>query len=114
MKLVGVNLDELTKAHEDLSFGGYPVDVDHDLDTDVTIVTCKGVTGTVGQLENWLYNHYKDTLTTYYFGIGDKLSEIVRDGNEVKIACLKENYVEFKLKLNRLIHGINKCKKQLS
>lgn len=107
MKLVSVDLDALNDL--DLSFGEHPVDIDHDLDSGITVLTCKGVTGTLDQLENWLYNHYRDNLTKYYFGVGSKLSEIVRDGDKVKIACLQEDYVEFKLKLNRLIHGVNKA-----
>jgi hypothetical protein len=95
-------------TNEDIGFGGYPVKMMHDSISGTTIITCKEVTGTLGQLEDWLFNHYKDPYTKYYFGYGDKRSEIVRDGEDVKIACLKENYLEFKLKLNKFIHGVGR------
>ena len=106
MRVVEVNLNEWSL--DDFTFGGYPIDVDHDLESGVTIVTCKEVSGTLDQLEDWLRNHHKDNYSKYYFGVGEKRSEIVRDGEMVKIACLKEEYVEFKIKLNKFIHVVDK------
>jgi hypothetical protein len=110
MILKTINLDNLPGdlEDEDLTFGGYPAEINHVSDIDMTTITCKEVTGTLAQLEDWLFNHYKDPYTKYYFGAGVKRSEIVRDGNKVKIACLQEDYVEFKLKINRLIHDVGK------
>jgi hypothetical protein len=91
----------------DVTFGGYPVELSFIGNN--TLVTCKGVTGTIDQLDYWLHNHNKNNFEKFYFGIGDKLSEIVRNkDNDVEIACLKEDYFGFKLKLNQFIHGVNK------
>lgn len=102
--IIEINVDDI--ANEDFTFGGYPIETFHLTQYGVAI-TVKGVTGTVDQLEHWLRNHYKDPYAKYYFGFGEKRSEIVRDGELIKIACLSENYVEFKLKLNKFIHVVN-------
>ncbi len=102
-----VTFDVDAMADKDFTFGGYPIEEWH-LNGDHMAITVKGLTGTVDQLEDWLFHHYSDPYRKYYFGLGDKLSEIVRDGDQVKIACLKEDYVGFKLKLNKFIHAVNK------
>jgi hypothetical protein len=89
-------------------FGGYPVSIS--FIGEEVLVTCKGVTGTLEQLDYWLQQHRKNNFEKFYFGYGGKLSEIVRDGEEVKIACLSENYQSFKLKLNKFIHDVNRQK----
>src|SRR5689334_1298129 len=86
----------------DVTFGGYPVSILEE--AGITLVSCKGVTGTLGQMEDWLYNHKKMFITKWYFGYADKRSEIIVDGDKVKIACLEENYQEFISKLNKFIH----------
>ena len=96
----------------DVTFGGYPVLILEE--SGVTLVSCKGVTGTLGQLEDWLHNHKKMGIIKWYFSYADKRSEIVVDGERVKIACLEEDYNEFKVKLNKFIHGRNRRKQQHS
>lgn len=88
-----------------ITFGGYPVE--YRTIGDECFVSCKGVVGTMSQLERWLDNHLSDPYTKFYFGRGDKLSEIVRDGDDVKIACLRENYSKFVTKLTKFIHEYN-------
>lgn len=89
-----------------VTFGEYPVYVSS-VNNEI-LVTCKGVTGTLEQLDYWLQNHRKNNFEKFYFGYGGKHSEIVRDGEEIKIACLSENYHSFKLKLNKFIHDVNR------
>ena len=105
-----ITTDEFVET--DVTFGGYPVLILQD-PSGVTIVSCKEVTGTLGQMEDWLRGHYKDGLTRYYFGYGDKRFEIVRDGDKVKIACLEEDYVGFKLKLNKFIHDVSRRERSI-
>lgn len=91
----------------DATFGGHPVEVDI-FDGEV-LVTCKGVTGTLDQMDHWLHNHYRDNFQKYYFGVGDKMSEIIRDGERVKIACLEDEYLDFKIRLNKFIHDVRRA-----
>lgn len=92
------------------SFGGHPVETT--FFEDETVVTCKGISGTVTQLDHWLHNHKKNGLDKFYFGVGDKISEIEIEpvSNMVKIACLKEDYFSFKMKLNKYIFQVNKIR----
>lgn len=93
----------------DVTFGDHPVFILEE--SGVTLVSCKGVTGTLGQMEDWLRHHKTTFATKYYFGYADKKSEIVLDSGMVKIACLEENYEEFKTKLNKFIHD---CRRKRS
>jgi hypothetical protein len=99
---------ELGEQIDETTFGGYPVTIQ---ESNIgVLVACKGVVGTLDQLEYWLFNHVRSPYEKFTFGEGAKEAEIVRDGNLVKIACLQEEYVGFKLKLNNLIHGVNRAK----
>lgn len=90
------------------TFGGHPVSLE-DYEG-VTVVSCKGVIGTLDQLDYWLHNHKRTSTETFYFGVGEKRSEIVlQPDNMVKIACLQEDYFSFKLKLNKFIHGVHRA-----
>lgn len=88
------------------TFGGYPVIIESHLQ--YTLVKCKGVTGELSQLERWYKGHGKDDFAKFYFGFGDKLSEIViTPFNTVKIACLEEDYNSFKNKVKQLISNVS-------
>ena len=111
MSLVPIDNPEELLQDTPLMFGGYPVQFHYGYENkDIIMVTCKGVTGSLDQLEDWLFNHIRNPYQPYYFGYGEKRGEIVRDGELVKIACLSEEYVGFKIKLNKLIHGVNRAK----
>jgi hypothetical protein len=84
----------------DLTFGDYPVTTKN-LGSDV-LINCKGVTGTLSQLTAWLDNHANDPYAKFQFGMGSKISDIIIDGTNVKIACLQEDYSTFKKKISIL------------
>jgi hypothetical protein len=89
-----------------VTFGGHPVLVLEE--SGVTFVSCKDVTGTLGQLEDWLHNHKTMYVTKWYFSYADKKSEIIVDGDKIKIACLEDNYKEFVPKLNKFINEFSR------
>ena len=88
-----------------LTFGSY--DVETRKIGEETFVSCKGVIGTLSQLENWLDNHKSEPFKKFHFGMGSKLSEIVIDGDYVKIACLQEDYSSFRKKVSLLKNNKN-------
>lgn len=95
-----IDVDDFIET--DVTFGNYPVLILQE--KGVTLVSCKGVTGTLGQLEDWLHNHKNMSVVRWYFGYADKRSEIIVDGERIKIACLEEDYKQFTKKLNKFIH----------
>jgi hypothetical protein len=74
-------------------FGGYPVDIE--VRGDDAILTCKGVTGKLSQLEAYMQ---KKNYPSNYYPFGDNC-HIEEEGKFIRIACLKES----RSMINRLV-----------